>query len=95
MPLLLQMKNLIMAECKISSPMDPNPTIPEQVRDALKGTNIAVQVTLNNDVERDFDLLDRICSPDLRLIVRFINDGADDIQSKYDKLKQLLQKRYA
>jgi hypothetical protein len=94
MPLLLQMKNLLMIECKISSPVDPNPTVPEQVRDALKGTNIAVQVTLNSDVERDFDLLDRICSPDLRLIVRFLNDGADDIQAKYERLKRFLQKRY-
>src|SRR3989339_290934 len=97
MPLLLQMKNLIMIDCKISSPMDPNPTIPEQARDALKGTNIAVQVNLNNDVERDFDLLDRLCSPDLRLIVRFIKEEKekiDDIQSKYDRLKKFLQKRY-
>jgi hypothetical protein len=96
MPLLLQMKNLTMVDCKISSSLDPTPTAPEDIRDALKGTNIAVQVTLKNDVESDFDLLDRICSPDLRLIARFLNlnDGADDIQSTYDKVKQLLQKKY-
>jgi len=93
-PLLRQWKNLTMIECKISSPMDPSPTPPEQIRDALRGTDIAVQVTLNNDVERDFDLLDRLAAPGLRLIVRFLNDGTGDIQSRYDLVNRRLQKIY-
>jgi hypothetical protein len=83
-----------MIECKISSPMDPNPTPPEQVREALQGTGIAVQVTLNTDVERDFDLLDRLAAPGLPLIVRFLNGGTGDIQSRYDLVNRRLQKIY-
>ncbi len=93
-PLLRRWKNLTMIECKISSPMDPNPTPPQQVREALQGTGIAVQVTLNTDVERDFDLLDRLAAPGLPLIVRFLNDGTGDIQSRYDLVNRRLQKIY-
>jgi hypothetical protein len=89
MPLVAKMKNLYMIDCTISYQCDPNPCMPEQVRDAFKDTDIIVQVRIGKDLDVDMPLLKRLLSPDLRLVISIAYEP-DKIQDRYDQVIHFL-----
>jgi len=83
------MKNIYMIDCTVSYQCDPNPCMPEQVRDAFKGTDIIVQVRIGPDLDIDIPLLERLISPDLRLIISIAYEQ-NGMQERYDRITGLL-----
>lgn len=92
MNLVAKMKNIMMIDCAIAA--DPNPTLPEAIRDSFEKTNIIVQVRVGAEVEKIIGLLDRLWSADLRLIVRMTTAEAGQEERQYTIVNDFLREKY-
>jgi hypothetical protein len=86
--------NIMMIDCALDLVCDPNPNIPENVRDSLKGTGIVAKVRMGVDMKKNADILQRLAHPDLPLIVQIDYDGANAAKN-YQELYDILEKLYA
>jgi hypothetical protein len=65
-PLLLQTPALFEVDCHLAASSDPNPNRPEEIRDAFRGTNVIVKVSVEKE---DWALLPRLLAPGLRCVL--------------------------
>jgi hypothetical protein len=71
MRLMKDYPSIRMVDCALPTNPDPTPNVPEEVRDALRGTGIVAKVRIGNDFEKSLPVLDRVLAPDMKLIVEF------------------------
>jgi hypothetical protein len=83
MPYTAQMRNIVQVDCAIHLDADPTPNDPEAVRDAFAGSGIPVKVRGPVNVHDWLDILPRIATEGLRLIVQ-VNPVPDLEQAKRD-----------
>lgn len=81
-------------DCAIDEICDPNPNVPEEVRDALAGTGINVHVRLTGETELMLETVKRLLHPDIKLTIhpRFID--AATAERNYELLDKMLNDYY-
>ena len=72
---------------------DPQPTRPEDIRNALVGSGIIVKARLGGNIDAALDALDELADPDLKLIVEI---GFDEVQARenYMRIRERLERIY-
>jgi hypothetical protein len=86
-----QVEKLVMLDCALSG-ADPQPNDPRKLGEAFAGSGIILKVRLGSSPQ-DWDALDALVRPGLRLIVQVSSDGDLANSSRmYEQLKERLQK---
>ena len=92
MPVLREFEHIRMIDCALEGESDPSPNKPEKVRDALTGTGIIVQARVGEDMEQADEVIRRLFSPGLRLILKI--PTPDRPRERYDHYVRLLESLY-
>lgn len=93
MPLVAGLKNIRMIDCALTKQADPNPNIPEVIRDNFRGSGITVQVRVGSDAEAALSQLERIWVPDLKLIV-MLSGMEGQAERQYSLVNDFLMRKY-
>ncbi len=81
-------------DCALDQDVDPSPNEPEQVREAMKGSGIWLQVRMTGHTERMLETVKRLLDPSLKLVVRPAYIDLPTAERNYAELESLLGNFY-
>jgi hypothetical protein len=91
MPMLHKLvPSLTAVDLALDKTWDPNPNVPELVRDALAGTGIHVHARVTGQTEEMVEIVKRIMCPNLKLVVHPMFIDLPTAQRNYEALERLL-----
>ncbi len=97
---LLPGRGVMAVDCSVSPRWDPTPMRPEQVRDALAGTGIAVKARCGGTPEEIQQAISALAGPDMKLILDVARVDQDDesyaraAETAYKTASELLSRAY-
>jgi hypothetical protein len=86
-------KGLMMIDCAVDLPCDPNPNKPSDVRNAMSGSGVVTKVRMGNDLKQIEKILKDLIVPDLQVIVQVEYDEGRK-EEIYKRTTGLLEKLY-
>jgi uroporphyrinogen-III decarboxylase len=84
----------VAVEAAVDKSFDPNPNVPEEVRDALAGSGIALQARVTGNTEEMLAVVKRLLHPDLKLYVFPFYVDLPTAKRNYAELEKLLSEYY-
>lgn len=93
MPSLRKFDQVFMLDCALSSDCDPQPCLPGQVRDAVKGSGIIMKARVGNNPEKTISMLEQIADPGVQLIVE-IGYSEEKAEQNYLAVNNKLEELY-
>ena len=88
MNVLLNTHNLTMIDCAVGQKVDPNPSDPEKIKEALKGSGVTLKARLRYD---ELHRLNHLIDKDIKLIVELFTEGTiDEKNAQWESAKEYI-----
>ena len=83
-----------MLECALNLQNDPTPNSPEQVREAVKNSDIIVNARVGDNMNEVMEILEKLFDPGMRLSIQ-IGYSEEDAESNYKMVRDKLEDLYS